>query len=94
MKRHTMVTLKGFGRGLSRQKGGVEEFRWPALKGLPTSFRLSYNHIHEKSRPARNAPFRQPSIRRHRIVVRRGRPVGFGAGGAKEDVAAITRDPH
>ena len=26
--------------------------------------------------------------------MRRARPVGFGAGGAKEDVAAITRDPH
>jgi hypothetical protein len=28
------------------------------------------------------------------MVVRQGRPVGFRAGGAKEDVAAINRDPH
>ena len=50
--------------------------------------------MHEKSCPARNAPGRHPSSRRHRIVARRGRPDGFGAGGAKEDVAAITRNPH
>jgi hypothetical protein len=61
---------------------------------IANSFRLNYNHNHEKSRPARQAAFRQPSIRRRRMVVRRARPVGFGTGGAKEDVAAITRDPH
>jgi hypothetical protein len=88
------VTKKRFGHGLSRQETDAEEFRWPALKSLLISFSLSYNIIHEKSCPARNDPFRHSSVRRHRIVKRRGLPVGFGAGGAKEDVAAITRDPH
>jgi len=85
---------KTVGPGLSRQESGVGEFRWPALKSLLSSMSLRYNIIHEKSCPARNAPFRPPSIRRRRIVRRRGRPVGFGAGGAKEDVAVVTRDPH
>jgi hypothetical protein len=73
---------------------GTEEICRRAGKGLLISLRSGYNYFHEKSRPARHASFRQPSIRRHRIIVRRARPVGFGAGGAKEDVAAITRDPH
>jgi hypothetical protein len=88
------VMAKRLGQGLSRQESNAAEFRWPALKSLLISFNLRYNIIHEKSCPARNDPFQHPSIRRHRIVSRRGLPVGFGAGGAKEDVAAITRDPH
>jgi hypothetical protein len=69
-----------------------QNFPTPALKGLRKAFRSGYNNIHEKSSSARNA-FRPPSIRRQRIVVRQGRPVGFRAGGAKEDVAAITVTP-
>ena len=82
------------GSQLSQAESGAEEFCWPALRSLQIPFSLRYNYSHEKSCAACNTPSRHPSIRRHRIVWRRGRPVGFGAGGAKEDVAAITRNPH